>query len=212
MFRLPSPRMAAMELGFGEARAGRERRQPACPGCRGIRLRYSRRHYEGVWARVFSLRPAKCLDCGAYFPVSRSSAILNPQSDPAELHVPFWPLEMQERADRDTAAGADWAPPETRPSRASRRGTCPHCGSREIRPSSAEEPRLNIKTTFRCTSCNASFQKTVPKRLLTMLVLGMVALGALIFVVGLMTGRGSPRPTPTIKKGQVPKPPPPVFR
>lgn len=204
--------MAGMELGFGEARAGRERRQPACPGCRGNRLRYSRRHYEGVWARVFSLRPAKCLDCGAYFPVSRSSAILNPQVDPAELHVPFWPLEMQERADRDTAAGSDWVPSVPRASMGAPRGKCPHCGSRDIRPSSVEGLRLNIQTTYRCISCNASFQRVAPARLAGMLFLAMIALGGLIFLAGLMSGRGAPKPTPTMRKGQVPKPPPPVFR
>lgn len=204
--------MAAMELGFGEARAGRERRASACPGCRGTRLRYSRRHYEGVWARVFRLRPAKCLDCGAYFPVSRSAAILNPQVDPAELHVPFWPLEMQERADRDAAAGPEGAPAETRSPRASGRNRCPHCGSREIRPSSAEASRLDVRTTFRCISCNAAFQRVVPARFAALLLLGTVLLGALIFLAGLMTGRGPQKPTPTLRKGQVPKPPPPVFR
>jgi len=204
--------MSSMKLGFAEARSGRERRQAACPGCRGTRLRYSRRRYEGVWARVFSLRPAKCLDCGVYFPVSRSSAILNPQVDPAELHVPFWPLEMEERAERDTATGTDWPPAETRRSRASRRGTCPTCGSRDIRPSSADGPRLNIKTTYRCISCNADFQGVVPARLLGMLLLGMIALSGLIYLVGLTTGRSAPKPTPTMRKGQAPKLPPPVFR
>lgn len=201
-----------MELGFGEARAGRERRQPACPGCRGTRLRYSRRHYEGVWARVFSLRPAKCLHCGAYFPVSRSSAILDPRVDPAEVNVPFWPLEVEERADRDAAADPEGAPSETRAARAARRGICPHCGSRDIRPSSAEESRLRIETTYRCISCNASFQRMGRARLGVMLFLGLIFLGGLVVLAGLATSRGTSRPTPTIRRGQVPAPPPPVFR
>lgn len=209
---MPSPRMAAMELGFGEARAARERRASACPGCRGTRLRYSRRKYEGLWARVFHLRPAKCLDCGAYFPVSRSATIQNPQVDAAELHVPFWPLEMEERADREAAAGAREGAAEARLPRASGRSRCPHCGSLEIRPSSGEEPLLNLRTTFRCIACNAAFQRVVPARFATLLLLGTVVLGAVIFLAGLMTGRAVPRPTPTLRQGQVPKLPPPVFR
>lgn len=206
-----------MELAFREAWAGREKRAPACPTCRGERLRYSRRQYEGVWARVFRLRPAKCLDCGVYFPVSQDSAILSPQVDPADLHVPFWPIEMEERAERDSAAGG-WTPRDARTPRSGARRACPLCGSDDVRPSRPagdERPlsALDVTVPYRCVSCNGSFRRAVPTRIVAILALVAAVFTGLIFVGRLLTGsRSSGNPAPRIKKGQVPNPPPPVFR
>jgi len=144
--------------------------------------------------------------------VARDSTILNPQVDPAELNVPFWPLEMQERADRDTATGSAWTPSEAGAPKGGGRGTCPLCGSREIRPSSADEPFLRVKATYRCVACNASFQRVVRARLVSGVLLGMLALAGLISLAGLASGRRAPKSPPTLKGGQIPKPVPPVFR
>ena len=204
-----------MQLAFGEAWVGRERRSLGCPACRSERLRYSRREYEGFWARLFRLRPAKCLDCGVYFPVSVDSAILNPQVDPAELHVPFWPLEMEERA--ESAAATGWAPTDARtPKGGSRRG-CPLCGSESVRSSRpGGEPlwsRFDIRASYRCASCNGSFRQIVPARFVAGLLIGALALTGLIFLGGLVSrGGASSHQTPRVRQGQIPAPPPPVFR
>lgn len=207
-----------MELAFREAWAGREKRAPACPTCGGERLRYSRRQYEGIWARIFRLRPARCLDCGAYFPVSQDAAILSPQVDPADLHVPFWPLEMEERAERDSAAAIGWTPRDARTPRVGARKVCPLCGSEDVRPSKpgGEEPPLgvlDVTVPYRCVSCNGSFRRVVPTRLAAIIGLVAALLTGLILLGRLITGARASRPqAPRIKKGQIPNPPPPVFR
>ena len=207
-----------MELAFGEAWAGRERQTPACPNCRGGRLRYSRRQYEGIWARLFRLRPAKCLDCGVYFPIFQDSVILNPQVDPADLHVPFRPLEMEERAERDSVAPTGWPPRDARTARVGARKSCPICGSDDVRPSrpGGEErllSALDVTVPYRCVSCNGSFRRVAPTRLAAIILLGTALLSGLIVAGGLLSrGGGSRNQAPRIKKGQIPNPPPPVFR
>ena len=73
--------------------------------------------------------------------------------------------------------------------------------------------RLDIKASYRCTSCNASFRRIVPGRFLIGVLIGALALTGLIFLGSLVfRGGGSKPQTPRIKQGQIPPPPPPVFR
>jgi len=188
-----------------------------CPNCSSDRARYSRRHYEGLWFLLSRVRPVKCSDCGAYFPIARDGSIPRPQRDPVDLHIPFRPSELDVMAD-DLEEGVR-GEPSGNPARFPRsRGGCPVCGCDDIRPSRLENDpspvrRLDVKTTYRCVRCNASFRRTNPLRFLlfSLILLGVLAALSYLALVAL-SGRGLQNRSPMIKKDQIKEPPPPVFR
>lgn len=205
-----------MRLGLKEGWAGRKRKTAVCPDCSSDRARYSRRHYDGVWFFLFRVRPVKCSDCGTYFPVSGGATIRHPETDPADLHIPFRPSELDDpaRGSRGGKADASDEAPGARPSR----GSCPVCGSDAVHPSRPEAEtsltrRLDVKTTYRCARCNGSFKRTNPLKLLAFSVVLISLLAGLSYsAIRLMGSRGLANNSPRIKKNQVTQPPPPVFR
>lgn len=172
-----------------------------CPNCSSDRARYSRRHYDGVWFLLFRVRPVKCSECGAYFPISGRATIRRPETDPIDLHIPFRPSELDDSAARLRGGGG-----------------CPVCGSQAVHPSRPEaEPslirRLDVKTAYRCARCNAGFKRTNPLRLLAFsLILFGVLAGLSYLAIGVLGGHGRSNTSPRIKKDQIKQPPPPVFR
>jgi hypothetical protein len=187
-----------------------------CPKCSSESARYSRRHYDGPWSFLLTVRPVKCSDCGAYFPLAADGSIRRPETDPIDLHIPFRPSELDAPAVGHVAPsfediGGD--APRTRPSRRA----CPVCGSEAIRASrpGIEPPtsRLDAKTDYRCVRCNASFRRTNPLRLVvfSLLLLGVLA-GLSYLALAALGARGLSNKSPRIRKDQVKEPPPPVFR
>ena len=176
-----------------------------CPNCSSNQARYSRRPYEGLWFLLFRVRPVKCSDCGAYFPIAADGSIPRPQRDSVDLHIPFRPSELDPMAED----GEDlWKS----------RGACPVCGCEEVRPSRPESnpsliSRLDPKTTYRCVRCNASFRRTNPARvfLFSLILLGLLASLSYLALAAL-GAHGLTNKSPRIPKDQVKEPPPPVFR
>lgn len=205
-----------MRLGLKEGWAGRRRRTAVCPNCASNRARYSRRHYDGVWFLLFRVRPVKCSECGAYFPIAGNATITRPETDPIDLHIPFRPSELDDPAEGlpggEAEAGAE--EPGTKPSRIS----CPICGSRTVHPSrpggdESISRRLDVKTTYRCARCNGSFRRTSPLRLVAFSAILLGVLGGLsYFAIVTLGSRGRSNTSPRIKKDQIKQPPPPVFR
>ncbi len=205
-----------MRLGLKEAWAGRKRKTAVCPNCSSDRARYSRRHYEGMWFLLFRVRPVKCSECGSYFPIAAGATIRRPETDPIDLHIPFRPSELDDPPEGLQGGEGDALAklPGSKPSRRA----CPYCGSRDIHPSRLEgEPsftrQLDVRTTYRCGRCNASFMRANPLRLLAFLLILLGVLGGLSYVA-LVTlgGRGPTDRSPRIRKDQIKPPPPPVFR
>jgi hypothetical protein len=206
-----------MELAFGEAWRARRTPAGACPGCRGERLRFSMRRYDGAFARLFRLRPAKCLDCGLYFPVSQDSPMSNRPEESEELPVPFWPIGPDESAGLAQSPAPRWSPLEGRAARPGIRGSCPFCGSPDVRPSElgweGGPPRIfSIRASYRCTTCNAGFPRVVLSRVGAAILLAGALFAGLAYAASMLSARPSTSPTPTLKRGQIPKPRPPVFR
>ena len=205
-----------MRLGFKDGWTGRKRKTAVCPNCSSDRARYSRRHYDGVWFLLFQVRPVKCSDCGAYFPISGGATIKHPETDPVDLHIPFRPSELDDSAGglRGREGDASAEAPGTRPSR----GACPVCGSHAVHPSrpggeTSLIRRLDVKTTYRCARCNGSFKRANLPRLLAFLVILFGVLGGLSYLaIGVLGGHGRSNTSPRIKKDQIKPPPPPVFR
>lgn len=208
-----------MRLRFTSAWAGRKRRLPRCPACGGERLRSSRRRYEGIWAAFFNVRPVKCLGCGIYFPMVADTSISTARTDPIDLHLPFRPLEMDAplsgSPEPESGDDLDFGPPI---GRLDFRGSCPVCDSRSVRPSRdmSDQPlvaRLDLRAPYRCAECNASFDRILPSRVAAAALLLLVILGGLTYAANSMFGRRAlPDRSPTLRPGQVPKLPPPVFR
>jgi len=205
-----------MRLGLKEGWAGARRGIAVCPHCASLSARHSRRSYRGLWYFLFRVRPVKCSDCGSYFPIARTGAIRRPETDPKDLHIPFTPSELAAPAEALADAALDDLPGDApRPGRLSR--SCPVCGFEDIRPSrQGIEPttlRLDLKTTYRCVRCNASFNRTNPLRFLafSVVLLGLLA-GLSYLGLAVLGARRLSNPSPRIKKDQVKPPPPPVFR
>ncbi len=205
-----------MRLGLKEAWGGRKRKTAVCPNCFSDGARYSRRHYEGIWFLLFRVRPVKCSECGSYFPIAGDATIRRPETDPIDLHIPFRPSELDDPAEGLQGGEGDSSakPPG---SRAFRRA-CPICGSSDIHPSRLEaEPsltrRLDVRTTYRCGRCNASFMRANPLRFLAFSLILLGVLGGLSYlVIATLGGRGPSDRSPRIRKDQIKPPPPPVFR
>jgi hypothetical protein len=208
--------MTAMRLGLSEGWAGTKRRTAVCPQCSSQSARYSRRSYDGLWFQVFKVRPVKCSDCGAYFPIAARGSIRRPERDPQDLHIPFSPSELEARGEvfaEPELDDGESAGPRTRPSRKA----CPVCGFEAVRASrQGPEPsagRLDVKTAYRCVRCNASFKRVNPLRLLVFSALLLFVLGGLSYVSLRALGGSRVRDqSPRIRKDQIKPPPPPVFR
>jgi len=205
-----------MRLGFKEGWAGRRRRTAVCPNCASRRARYSRRHYDGVWYLLFKVRPVKCSECSAYFPIAGHATIRHPETDPVDLHIPFRPSELDEPAESLPESGMDASGegPGSKPSRIS----CPVCGSRAVhtsRPGGDESisRAFEVRTSHRCARCNASFRRTSPARLALFGAILLGLLGGLSYLaITTLGSRGRANASPRIKKDQITQPPPPVFR
>lgn len=201
-----------MKVGLQEAWAGRRRGIPTCPGCRSDEIRYSRREYDGLWARFLRVRPAKCLACGAYFPIAARGLVLRAESAQTDLRLPFKPVEL-DRPHQHPGGGPH------RPWWTRARRSCPSCGSGSVR---AGQPapgapalirRLELQDKYRCLECNADFVRLNLPKLLALGLALVLTLGGLSYTVMNTLGRRGRAPSsPTIKKGQIPPPPPPVFR
>ena len=168
-----------MHVGFFEAWSGRRHTASACPLCRSPRVRHSRRSYDGLSARIFKVRPVKCLACGSYFAVGGKVAALS-DLDLAELQIPFRLSELDPQTEGEVAP--DLLPSYQHHSASTLPGRrCRVCGSREARPVRSGPAvslfRLDAREFYRCSSCNASFTRTSPLRLLVLLTLLSSVLG-----------------------------------
>lgn len=87
-----------------------------------------------------------------------------------------------------------------------------HPGRASAGPSSLLQ-RLEPKDPYRCLACNASFWRLSVLRSLALSLLFIVLLGGLSYALIRLVGgpRGSAA-SPRIKNGEIPPPPPPVFR
>ena len=208
-----------MRLRFISAWAGRKRRQPRCPVCRSERLRSSRRRYDGIWASLFKVRAVKCLACGVYFPMVAGASISTARTDPVDLHLPFRPLEMDSPGDgRQESESGDELDFGGAVGRVEFRGVCPFCASKAVRPSrdQSDQPlvaRLDLRVPYRCAECNASFDRILPSRVATAVLLLLAVIGGLSYGANSVFGRSAlPEKAPRLRRGQAPKLPPPVFR
>ena len=205
-----------MRIGFDKAWAGWRRRAAVCPGCGSDRGRHSRRRYEGLWPRVLGLRPAKCFECGSYFPIPARVSLRHSEPDPEDLHIPFTPLELEETPGGHAEGGSifddlKWWQ--------RLRGACPVCRSSSVRIGRTPAGdlsivrRLNLQDPYRCLVCNASFSRLNVMRFLALTTLLFVVLGGLSYmVISVLGGPRGSTASPRIKKDQIPPPPPPVFR
>lgn len=202
-----------MELGLREAWLGSKRTALVCPNCGTPSPRASRRSYDGLWSRVFRVRPMRCEPCGFRFPAAISSGARGQELDLVH-HLPFIPTEMEEQLVGQRARKAPKPPvrlglPGNR---------CPACGSTNVRPGqSAIGPvpwlRFEVRDPFRCADCNGSFTRTNLARVLLRGALMVVVLGGLTYAAMNIQGwMKRPSAVPTIQKDQIPPPPPPVFR
>jgi transposase-like protein len=202
-----------MHLGLLEAWEGRKRTSPSCPLCKSPRSRPSRRRYEGAPARLFKVRPVKCLACGSYFPVALTGAIPG-DAEFAELNIPFRPTEIDPFLQRDSV---EILPQASRSvfQRLTVRG-CPTCGSKETRPTRSEMAvpwfRLDARETYRCTECNGSFVRTNVVRFAALSLLLASVLGVAAFFINAINVKPSSDTSPRIRRNAVPPVPPPVFR
>lgn len=203
-----------MRLGFKEGWAGWQRKIAVCPKCGSALARHSRRLYGGLWFLVFKLRLVKCSDCGFYFPVPADGSIGRWAPDPAELGLPFRPLELDDLPESTGEPAADARSDKS----ANRRGKCPGCGSSSVRSSSQGTDRALIrrfegKDGYRCLKCNASFQRINVTRLIGVALALLTVLAGLSYFGIVALGRPtSPRVLPGVGKDKVPRPSPPVFR
>lgn len=202
-----------MDLGFREAWLGSKRANLVCPACGSPGARASRRSYEGLWSRVFRVRPMRCEPCGFRFPAAYHARTHGHELD-LEHQLPFIPTEMEEQR------GGQRARQERKPPvRLGLPGNrCPACGSTNVRPGqSAFGPvpwlRFDVRDPFRCADCNGSFTRTNVARVLLRGVLVVVVLGGLTYAaMNIQSWMKRPSAVPTIQKDQIPPPPPPVFR
>jgi len=73
--------------------------------------------------------------------------------------------------------------------------------------------RLDLKDTWRCANCNASFFRLNVLRTVGIALLIFVCLGGVSYMALRIAGPSrTENAVPRLRKGQVPEPPPPVFR
>lgn len=159
------------------------------------------------------------MECGIYFPMVADASINTARTDPLDLHLPFRPIEMDPppagRQEPESGDDLDFGPPI---GRVHFRGNCPVCDSKAVRPSRDlnDQPlvaRLDLRAPYRCAECNASFDRILPSRVATAVLLLLAVIGGLSYGANSMFGRRAlPEKAPTLRPGQVPKLPPPVFR
>jgi len=151
--------------------------------------------------------------------MAADASISTAKTDPIDLHLPFRPIEMDPppagRPESESSEDLDFGPPI---GRVDFRGSCPVCDSKAVRPSRDlnDQPlvaRLDLRAPYRCAECNASFDRILPSRVAAAGLLLLVVLGGLSYAANSMFGRRTtPEKAPTLRRGQVPKLPPPVFR
>ena len=204
-----------MRVGFFEAWSGRKHKASACPNCLSVRVRYSQRSYAGLSALIFRVKPVKCLDCGTYFAVAGKRATPS-DLNLAELNIAFRPEEL----DREPTGGATPdAPPSSHRHSSSRPRArkCPVCGSHSARPARWGPPvssfRLDAREYYRCSTCNGSFTRTSPLRLVALLMVLSSALGVIGYLINRVRPGSTQNPaSPRLRQNQVPKVEPPVFK
>ncbi len=205
-----------MRLSLEDAWAGRRRTSSVCPLCLSERVRPSRRQYEGLWFRVFPVRPARCAACGAVFSISTKDAVGRPRPQTFDFDLPFRPSELE-----DSVRGAEIMARSRGGGPAPRRpvwGGCPVCGSAAVRgmPAGSEgvwKRRFEVTDGYRCLECNAGFKRISPIRSVVLAALLMSVLGVLSYLVmGTLDRKKTNSASPTLPKNHVPPPPPPVFR
>lgn len=198
-----------MRVGLREGWIGRKRGLSVCPICESSRVRFSRRRYENAAAFMLKVRPAKCLACGVYFPVGDKTVGLGGNLGDFEL-----PFDLDEpRGERfpgsapiSLTADSSPGPPGSR---------CPQCGARSARPArTGMEPsplRLDANVLYRCSSCNASFNRISPLRLVVLLLLLSSVLGAAAHLFSKRRSASPSSQSPSLRRNQLPEVPPPVF-
>jgi hypothetical protein len=178
-------------------------------------VRPSRRQYEGLWFRMFRVRPVRCAACGLLFSIAIEDGAGHLGSQTLDRDLPFQPVELEDSVTtaeilaRSRGGGSvSW-----------RQGGvgCPVCRSTAVRSARSGtdrdwKRRFEGNDDYRCLECNAGFKRTSLVRSLVLAVLLMSVLGGLIYLVIGTLDRKRTNASPTLRKKHIPPPPPPVFR
>ncbi len=205
-----------MRLTLEDAWAGRRRTSLVCPVCLSESVRPSRRQYEGLWVRMFQVRPVRCAACGLLFPIAIKDGAGQRGSQTLDCDLPFQPVELED----SVTTAETLARSRGSGSVLGRQGGvgCPVCGSAAVRPARTGtggdwKRRFERNDDYRCLQCNAAFGRTSLVRSLVLAALLMSVLGGLIhLVIGTLDRKRTNPASPTHLKKHIPPPPPPVFR